>query len=349
MTERRKRVALVYRPGRHQTGPSTYETTLIKHLSGYVYFDEYPTVASCISTIEKYDCVHLLDIKQLNFSGFLKLQASQATRFLIDVHDHYWVNPGPSSYAIDGPLRTILAISRMGVNWAILGSENVGVIVHSRAVENALRGFAEGRIGLDCNVVPYGVDEILVDSASPIPDDYILFVGRDYFRKGLAVLIKAFELLATRHPHLKLVVIGGEYLHSSIYFRMKTRRFKWRVHFLGGLSNEVTRSYIAHAKVLVLPSFIEASSIAVMEAMSLGVPAIVSDAGGLPELFEGDPLLEQSIVPVGDSGLLADKIEYLCSDENFRAALSSAMRKRWEQRYTAVQMARRVAEIYTKI
>jgi glycosyltransferase involved in cell wall biosynthesis len=81
---------------------------------------------------------------------------------------------------------------------------------------------------------------------------------------------------------------------------------------------------LAAADVLVLPSEREGLSLAVLEAMGRGVPAVVSDGVGNPEAV-GDAGV---VVPVGDEGALAAALARLAAEPVERARLGAAGRER---------------------
>jgi glycosyltransferase involved in cell wall biosynthesis len=126
-------------------------------------------------------------------------------------------------------------------------------------------------------VTPLGVDREWFDATSPdsalrreyrLPEDYLVFVGADGPRKGLATLHRALG------PGLPpLVLVGpGEAAQDSRTLRT------------GYVPEEVLRRIVAGARALVLPSREEGFGLPTLEALACGVPVVCSDIPALREV-----------------------------------------------------------------
>lgn len=93
---------------------------------------------------------------------------------------------------------------------------------------------------------------------------------------------------------------------------------------LGSIQN--VEHTLAQLDAFLLPSQTESFGLAALEAMACGVPCIVSDAGGLPEVVENG--VQGYTVPVGDTEEMAAKVVGLLKDPDLRAGMGSAARKR---------------------
>jgi glycosyltransferase involved in cell wall biosynthesis len=98
---------------------------------------------------------------------------------------------------------------------------------------------------------------------------------------------------------------------------------------------------MAGAEALLFPSHYEGFGFPPLEAMSMGVPTVVSDRGSLPEVV-GDASL---VVDIGRPGSLADAIHRLRTDEALVADLRKRGDSRW-RRFTWEECARRTLDIY---
>ena len=91
----------------------------------------------------------------------------------------------------------------------------------------------------------------------------------------------------------------------------------------------------------------EATSIALLEGMSLSKPSIVSDYGGNPWLVkDGDNGL---VFPSGDSGALAAAMERLMDHPEQRQAMGRRARQVFEQRFTGQVFARNTEQVYLDV
>ncbi len=165
----------------------------------------------------------------------------------------------------------------------------------------------------------------------------ILYVGRVEERKGVHVLLDAFEqFIAPRVPAARLQIVGPhsywDAQPSGYYATLAERcRANPRIELRGPtyVDEELAALYRS-ATVGVVPSvFPEALGLTSLEAQASGVPVVVSDSGGLPE----------TVAP-GESGLvfesrradqLAEHIVKLLTDEPRRRTMGAAART-WAMR-----------------
>src|SRR5690606_27553803 len=92
--------------------------------------------------------------------------------------------------------------------------------------------------------------------------------------------------------------------------RLKDLELVDRVEFLGWRDD--VHQLMVHADVLVLPSKDEGVPNAVQEAMYIGVPVLVSDAGGMPEIVENH--VTGWVLPTGDATAWARQLR-ACANE----------------------------------
>jgi glycosyltransferase involved in cell wall biosynthesis len=101
-----------------------------------------------------------------------------------------------------------------------------------------------------------------------------------------------------------------------------------RVHFLGGIDD--VRPIVQAATALILPSTREGLARAVMEALSLEVPVIVSTARGNRELLGADGGL---LFEVGDAGALAAAMDWMIDHPDERKEMGLRGRERMIEHY----------------
>lgn len=88
----------------------------------------------------------------------------------------------------------------------------------------------------------------------------------------------------------------------------------------------------------------EATSLALLEGMSLGIPAVVSDFGGNPGVIKNGE--NGFIVPKQNASALADGIKKLLEDETLYAELSDGSKRIFAQTFTAAAMTRNTEKLY---
>lgn len=162
-------------------------------------------------------------------------------------------------------------------------------------------------------------------AALGVPEDAFLLGCVANMRpiKGVDVLLRALLLMPGElNVHLVLV---GEVRDPAIAVLAKDARLQGRVHFLGYRTDAAA---IAGAfDVAVMPSRgREGLPRAVIESMAQGVPAVVSAAGGLPELVVNGE--SGYVVPVDQPAALAEALLTLGRDPDLRHRMGAAARAR---------------------
>ena len=143
-----------------------------------------------------------------------------------------------------------------------------------------------------------------------ISEKFVLFAGRLATNKGLANLIDAMSL--SEYPDIDLVLMGadmglGEELDKVAVSKNVT------MHRLGHVDDDVYRSALSAAEILVLPSEYEAFGIVLLEAAAAATPVIGTRVGGIPEAMSDGK--NGFLVDYNDQVMLANKISSLIEDE----------------------------------
>lgn len=195
------------------------------------------------------------------------------------------------------------------------------VIVPSRATKAGVMDLSvtAGRIV----VAPPGTDP--ADPATGSADGTgptILCVATLTPRKGHLVLVEALGRL--RHLPWQLVLVGSDARHpgqaAAIAAAVAATGLEGRVRMTGELSGPALEAEWRAADLFTLASFHEGYGMVAAEALKRGLPAIVTDAGGLGEVVAPQA---GAIVPPGDPAALAAAFERLLTDP---AALTAARR-----------------------
>jgi len=140
-------------------------------------------------------------------------------------------------------------------------------------------------------VVGYGValgEPAALGSAEEFARDWpetrgrriVLFLGRLHPKKGGDLLIEAFARVAERHPQLHLVMAGPDDrsgVRTGLIELAVRLRVAPRITWTGMLAGSAKWSALKAAEVFALPSHQENFGIAVVEALAMGVPVLISD------------------------------------------------------------------------
>jgi UDP-glucose:(heptosyl)LPS alpha-1,3-glucosyltransferase len=208
--------------------------------------------------------------------------------------------------------------------------------------------------GVPVTVVPNGVDcdrfapdadvRRRVRAAEAVPEDDIvaLFVGGDWDRKGLRVVIEALAIAVKRVPTLRLWVVGRG---DSERFRALAARLgvAHRVEFFGPRSD--TERFYRAADVFVFPTRYEAFPLVALEAAAAGLPLVATPVNGVEELLEGG---EAGIAVERLPAAVADALVQLATRPDERARMGHAARRR-ATAFTWEDSVRRTLGLYDRL
>jgi phosphatidyl-myo-inositol alpha-mannosyltransferase len=196
------------------------------------------------------------------------------------------------------------------------------------AVSEAARTTLVEHIGGDAVVIPNGVATHHYRKAEPLPGwpgpgGAIGFLGRlDEPRKGLAVLLKAFETLGRDRPGLRLLLAGPAGDAQEVLYRVPAG-LRDRVVLLGQVSEDDKVRVLHSVDVFCSPNTGgESFGIVTAEAMAAGVPIVASDIEAFRQVLRGGEAGE--LFATGDPADLARVAARLLDDPPRRAGLSAA-------------------------
>jgi phosphatidylinositol alpha-mannosyltransferase len=229
-------------------------------------------------------------------------------------------------------------VSNNGAN--LLGARRVLNHLHVRiAVSEAAAWTAQRFFGGRYRIVPNGV--ALPDASAPRePADRLrlAFVGQAVERKGLPVLLRAFEALREHIP-VELTVVGAS--EEEIAPLLLDAR---GVVALGRVDDERKRRVLESADLLCAPSLGgESFGMVLTEGFAAGTPVVASDIAGYRDVVRDG--LDGLLVPRGDATALAETLRDLWLDPARRAAMGEAATER-AQRFAWPHVAAEVLDAY---
>ncbi len=157
---------------------------------------------------------------------------------------------------------------------------------------------------------------------SRISDKFVLFAGRLATNKGISDLIAAMSKIDSKN--VDLVLMGADMgLGDDLEKEAKSRNVN--MHRLGHVDDEIYRSALSAATLMVLPSEYEAFGIVLLEAAAAKTPVIGTRVGGIPEAMSDGQ--NGFLVEFNDSLKLSEKISYLLEDEKLCSEMGSKGRE----------------------
>jgi glycosyltransferase involved in cell wall biosynthesis len=187
--------------------------------------------------------------------------------------------------------------------------------------------------------VPADLSELGIPAGVPV----VGCVAQMRKRKGIPLLVEAFERLADPDAHLVLIGCVGD---RRVPGRIARSPARDRIHLLGWRADAAR---LAGAfDVFVLPTLRrEGLPRAVIEAMCQGVPPVVTDAGGSPELIEDG--VSGRIVPPGDPRALAGALDTLLADPEMRSTMGRSAIERIRGHFSPERTVSETMAVYREL
>jgi UDP-glucose:(heptosyl)LPS alpha-1,3-glucosyltransferase len=231
-------------------------------------------------------------------------------------------------------LRAIIAISDMVkqdmMHWYQIPEERITVVYNGVDIEHFHPRNRQYREEIRRR---HGIGEELV----------ILFVSNNFRMKGLGFLIRALaEVKKEDHPSLRLLVLGRD--RKEPYLRLaKKIGISEEVVFAG--STDEPEKYYGAADLLVHPTFYDACSLTVLEALASGLPVITTHCNGasgiITEGQEGFVISDPR-----DDQVLVEKISFFLNREKVERASIAA--RQLAESYSLERNWREMKNIFQK-
>lgn len=202
-----------------------------------------------------------------------------------------------------------------------------------------------------------GAQMSVVENGVPVPvrtldqrapsEPLILFLGAICRSKGIEDLIRAASCL----PESSRVVLVGPETEKGFLQTMTSLvsdlGLENRVEFAGPAQSSDKAVWLARAMIFVLPSYVEALPISILEAMAVGVPVVATSVGAVPSVIENERT--GLLVAPGDVEALAVALNRLLADPTLRTDLTSRARLECTERFSIDRAATQLREIYAEI
>ena len=246
---------------------------------------------------------------------------------------------------LDHPERTRAEVRRDYASLAPAHARRAAAVV---AVSEFTAGEVQRRLGVPADrivVCPSGAPPWQPRPA-PVPDGPILFMGTLEPRKNVGSLLQAYTALLGAMPDAPpLWLAGGATEAAAPWLRAIAQPpLAGRVTHLGYIASELRYDLYSKASMLVLPSYLEGFGIPALEAMTVGVPVVVSTRGALPEVVAD---AGQIVEPDDIEGLAAAMALYLREPAAAAEAIARGLDR--ARHYSWDASARRLLEMYGRI
>ena len=227
------------------------------------------------------------------------------------------------------------------------------IAVAEAAKDNLTKtGVSEKKI----TVIKNGVDSLKrydaetiakIKSNYGINDEFVLSIAaRLTYVKGHKYILKAVKMLADDGENFKLIIAGtGEY-EDEIKKEISALNLENNVIMAGFVKDVEALNNITDLN-LNFSFGTEATSLSLLEGMSLGIPAVVSDFGGNPVVIRDNE--NGFLVPSKDYKSLYEKIKLAMDDKELYKRLCEGSRRIFESEFTADKVTRRIESVYDEV
>ena len=178
-----------------------------------------------------------------------------------------------------------------------------------------------------------------------LPDGYkaVSIVARLEDIKGHDYFIDAANILLRKGHKVRFYIAGTGSYEAHLKEKVEKMHRGEQIIFTGFIT-DVDR-LMCITDIQANASYgTEATSLALLEGMSLGIPAVVSDFGGNPGVISDGE--NGFVVPKQDAKALADGIEKLLTDEALYQKMSENSKRIFAQTFTSKAMTRQTEDIY---
>jgi glycosyltransferase involved in cell wall biosynthesis len=162
--------------------------------------------------------------------------------------------------------------------------------------------------------------------------DSLLYLGIVEKHKGVETLVDAFEK-SRDSQEFRLVLVGQGLQRERILRRIERSGLKDRISVPGYLPYDEIISIRNRSLAQIVPSeWLENAPLSAIESLSMGVPLIASDIGGLPEI--ADDSSGSKRFPAGDSARLAEALVNVWQERDRFEMARRLARTAYEERYS---------------
>ena len=171
----------------------------------------------------------------------------------------------------------------------------------------------------------------------------VFFLGRLSKEKGFFDLLEAVALVKKQIPEVRLIC-GGEGDPDQVNSYIKNLGIENNVKLFGWVDDRVRQELLDSVTLFVLPSYVEGMPMAIIEAMSRGVPVVASSVGGIPDAVTDGK--EGILINAGDVAGLAMALVNLLENVAERLQMGVAGINKVQKEFTATTVLPQLYKLY---
>lgn len=173
----------------------------------------------------------------------------------------------------------------------------------------------------------------------------LVCISRFVKGKGIEYIIRAMDILVKETPNLHLTLVGDGPERGCICEMIKCLGLTDNVRIIDFVPYDKMPEIFHDSDIFVLPSLHEGVPRTALEAMSCGLPVVISDFSHLRDLIDGGGMM----FPKKDVQALADSLRILINDESKRARMGQKAREKIVREYSWERAVAETLQLYQKV
>lgn len=284
-----------------------------------------------LKTVASFDVVHIHLARDLVTLPAAELVRSSKKRYVAQPHGMIDESEKRLARILDSLSTRRVLRSALRVFWL--------TPVEERSLRQVMKRGAANLVNIR-NGVPAAERKISGHGANEV-----LFLSRLHRRKRPALFVRAAVDILQRQADWSFALVGpdegeGSNVQDVIADGLHTDRIRWE----GSLAPDRTLDRMLQSSIYVLPSVDEPFPMSVLEALSVGLPVIVTNTCGLAKDIE---LNACGIVVDSSFGALVGAVERLIVDQALREDMSARAIRLMEEQFSMDAVARDLHRMYT--
>jgi len=159
------------------------------------------------------------------------------------------------------------------------------------------------------------------------------------------MMLNAFKQILDNGIDAKLLIVGDGEMRDDIEVLIKTLSLSQHVIMTGYQAKPY--HHLALMDIYLLSSLSEGTSMTLLEAMSIGKPCVVTDAGGNPEIIKHG--INGMVTPNDNANAFAKGIETIATDTSLKESMAKKAHQIFEEKFSAASMVAQFHSLYQKI
>lgn len=175
----------------------------------------------------------------------------------------------------------------------------------------------------------------------------IVFIGRLDHQKKIPWMLGGFARFVKDRPDAILAMMGDGPLRDEMRALAGSLNLEKNVRFVGRVPTSSVLKWNQIADTCMLVSAVEGLPCSLIEAMSVGVPPVVSNIPAHTQLIENE--VHGMVTELGNEESIADGLRRVMGDRALRDRMSAAARKRMIDEYSTARVVDRYEELFGEI